>query len=239
VVNNVRRTMVARVSTQKVSLSFPHAVVTAGQYTMNNGRWATTNTNGTQVQVRCTTPGTPNSCVHLKSSDQIQPPTAITTAQSAPALSTGDLQQLRDRAKSEGGWYSTCPTSNPTTSLVFIESGACGVSAMPLNTTQATPATVIIVNGSLTIAGASSTLRDFWGVIYLANQQNSTATLFSATGNHNFHGSINVDGQGGVNVGTSSNTSLSYDGGAFNGLYGYGQATIVRPSFREVVSSTP
>lgn len=242
VVNGVRRTLVARVTRQQVALDFPHAVVTAGHYTMNNGRWATTFANGADLGVRCPSaqqqPPNPAGCVTTKDPSQIQPASAIKPIDSSPALSSAELQQLRARAVADGAWYQTCPV-NPPGPLVFVESGSCGASALPQNTTQTSPATYVQVSGTLTISGASSSLRDFWGVIYLANQSGLTGDVFSATGNHNFHGSINVDGQGGVNVGTSSNTSLSYDGNAFGGLWAYGNTTIVRPSFREIVSSTP
>jgi Tfp pilus assembly protein PilX len=238
----VARTVVELVSAQRVPLSFPQAVVSAGTFTMSGGPKAKTYTNGASVLVRCAAAqtGNPQGCISEKRSDQIQPPTAVKSTDSSPALSTTALQQLRARAKAENAWYSTCPSTTAPGPLVFIETGPCGWTALPSNTSPSNPATVVIVSGGLNLTGNSSAYRDFYGVIYLANAGGSTdPNFFSVNGLHNFHGSINVDGGAGVNFGTSSNSSLSYSSSVFSGLWAYGNASAVRPSFREIVSSTP
>jgi Tfp pilus assembly protein PilX len=238
----VARTVVELVSAQRTPLSFPRAVVTAGTYTISGGPKSKTFANGASLLVRCPSAqtGNPQGCITEKRSDQIQPPTAVQSTDNSPALSTGALQQLRTRAKAENAWYQNCPSTTAPGPLVFIETGPCGWSALPLNTSPSNPATVVIVSGGLNLTGQSSAYRDFYGVIYLVNSGGSTdPNFFSVNGLHNFHGSINVDGAAGVNFGTSSNSSLSYDSGAFSGLWAYGNASVVRPSFREIVSSTP
>ena len=234
-VGNSSRTQVALVQVQKQSLPISRSVLSASSYTSTWSPKLKIFPNGGDVLMRCPTAqnGTQN-CMSLKNSSQV-PASSVKATNNAPAMNPSDLDLLRQRAKIEGGWSSSCP-SNPTTSIVFIESGPCSASVLPA-TSPANPAVVVIVNGALNIGGGYP--QDFYGLIYLVNQSNSSATLFSSVGLHRFHGAINVDGPGGVSIGTSSQTSLSFDQNVYSGVYAYANGAIVRPSYREIQSSNP
>ena len=230
------RTQVALVQVQKQALTIPHAVLTANSVTSNYSPKLKVNPGTANVLVRCAAAqaGNPAGCISTKRSDQI-PTGSVKSTNSAPALSTADLQKLRDRAKATpNSWFATCPTSPPPGPLVFIESGNCGQSSLPPSS-QSNPGMYVLVDGTLNISGSG----DYWGLIYLVNASNRTGNVFDSNGLHKWHGAINVDGLGNVNLGTSSNTSLTFDDNVFNGLYAYVNAGIVRPSYREIQSSSP
>jgi hypothetical protein len=229
------RTQVALVQVQKQTLDIPHAVLTANSVTSNYSPKLKVFPGTSNVLVRCAAAqvGNPQGCISTKRSDQI-PSGSVKSTNSAPALNPADLQKLRDRAKSTpNAWFATCP-SNPPGPLVFIESGNCGSSSLP-PTSQSNPGMYVLVDGTLNISGSG----DYWGLIYLVNASNRTGNVFDSNGLHKWHGAINVDGLGNVNLGTSSNTSLTFDDNVYNGLYAYANAGIVRPSYREIQSSAP
>jgi hypothetical protein len=232
VFRNDRRSMVTRVQLDKQTVDVPQAAIVAGRITMSGSPHATIQTKYAPVYVRCSTSTT--GCVTAKRpTKQFDPYTVEGNYAVAQALTDPVLEQLRQRAKAEGGWYATCPT-NPTTSLVFVESGNCGAGALP-TTSASSRGTFVLVNGTLSFAGNS----DYYGLLYLANRQNSTGDVFSIKGKHKIVGSIIVDGPGGVNIGTSSKSALIYDPSALEGLYFYNGSTVVRPSFREIKTTTP
>jgi len=230
------RTQVALVQVQKQTLAMPHAVLTANSVTSNYSPKLKVNPGTSNVLLRCPAAlaGNPAGCVSTKRSDQI-PKGSLKSTNSAPALSLADLQKLRERAKSTpNSWFLTCPTSPPPGPLVFIESGNCTQASLP-PTSQSNPGLYVLVDGTLNISGSG----DYWGLIYLVNASNRTGNVFDSNGLHKWHGAINVDGLGNVNLGTSSNTSLVFDDNVYNGLYAYVNAGIVRPSYREIRSSSP
>lgn len=227
-----RRTVVARVQLDKQSVDVPQAVITAGKLTMSGSPHATIETKYAPVYVRCSTSN--SGCVTAKRPTKQFDPYTIEDNYSQPsALPSATLEQLRQRAKTEGAWYATCP-SNPSGSFVFVESGNCSANALPA-TSANSRGTFVLVSGTLSYAGNS----DYYGLIYLANAQNSSGDVFSIKGKHRIVGSIIVDGPGGVNIGTSAKSSLEYDPSSIEGLYVYSGSTVVRPSFREIKTSTP
>jgi Tfp pilus assembly protein PilX len=228
------RTQVALVQVQKQSLNMPHSVLTANSVTSNYSPKLKVFPGGSSVMLRCPSAqaGNPQGCVNTKRPDQI-PAGSLKATGGSPALKAADLELLRQRAKSEGKWYASCPSSPPGP-LVFIESGFCGQSSLP-PTSAANPGLYVLVDGTLNIGGSG----DYWGLIYLVNKSGHTGNVFDSNGNHKWNGAINIDGPGNANLGTSSNTSLNFDDNVFNGLFGYANAGIVRPSYREIQSSNP
>jgi Tfp pilus assembly protein PilX len=234
VIGTNARTQVAMIQVQKQSLTMPHAVLTANTVTSNYSPKLKVFPGTSNVLVRCASAqaGNPQGCINTKSSSQI-PTGSVKSTSSSSALSAADLQKLRERAKSENSWYATCPSSPPGP-FVFIESGNCGASSLPPSS-AASPGLYVLVDGTLNISGSG----DYWGLIYLVNKSNLTGNVFDSNGLHKWHGAINIDGNGNANLGTSSNTSLTFDDNVFAGLYAYVNAGIVRPSYREVQSSQP
>jgi hypothetical protein len=230
------RTQVALVQVQKQTLAMPHAVLTANSVTSNYSPKLKVAPGTSNVLVRCASAqaGNPAGCISTKRSDQI-PSGSVKATGSSPAMTNGDLQKLRERAQATpNSYFATCPSSQPPGPLVFIESGNCGQSSLPPSS-QANPGLYVLVDGTLNISGSG----DYWGLLYLVNASNRTGNVFDSNGLHKWHGAINVDGLGNVNLGTSSNTSLTFDDNVYNGVFAYQNAGIVRPSYREVQSSQP
>lgn len=234
VVANRRRTVVERVRVNRIPIDAPRTAVSAGKVTFAGSKKLRIWTGGAQVVVRCpgaatVSPPDPKKCISQRSSnnDQIQPASG-TYSSTSSVLTTSSVSQLRTRAQTEGGYYTTCPTS-PQQSLVFIEGPAnCGPSSLP-PTGPGSYGVYVLASGSFNYSGSG----DYWGLMYILNGN------FDSNGNHNWHGSVNVDGQGTANFGTSGNTSLKFDISAFNELYTYGDAQVIRPSFREIDTTTP
>ncbi len=233
------RTQVALVQVQKQTLDMPHAVLTANTVKSQWSKFLKVYPGTSNVLVRCSSAqsGNPQGCVSLKDPGQI-PSSSIKATDSTPALSAADLQKLRERAKSEpNSYFTSCPTSNPPGPLVFVESGNCTESALPVSS-AAKPGIYVQVDGTMFINGRN----DYWGLIYMVNASNNssqTTPVFRSVGNHKFNGAINVDGGGHIDLGTSTQTSLTFDDNVYNGVFAYQNAGLVRPSYREVQSSQP
>ena len=81
---------------------------------------------------------------------------------------------------------------------------------------------------------------NYWGLIYLANASKLSSDVFSVTkGRRLIRGVVAIDWTGGMNLGGSKDTLLQYDPFVLQGLYLYQGSTIVRPSFREIQTTTP
>lgn len=231
-VRGKRRIVVARVSSARRPVIFPQNVLTAGSLTMRGGKNVIL-TKGAPIQLRCTNPNS-GSCLNLKRGrTAIQPDTLQFGLQTQHTLSESALDSLRRRAQAEGGYYTGCP-SNPTNSLVFVEGSPttqCGSSSLPPGSTPTSPGLYIQVDGEFNYGTSSP----WYGIIYLYNKSNSCRNdVFGSNGNWDLFGSVIVDGCGGVSLGTSSNTSLTYDERVFTNLYTYDFIGVVKNSFREL-----
>lgn len=240
-----RRTLVQRVQLDQQAVNFPQAVITAGHMALKGSPHIKVVTNFSPINLRCAinTAG----CLVLKKQKQIAPYKITYSYPQQQAIPTSSLDQLRKRAQAEGWYYATCPT-NPPGSQVFVESGNCTGASMPFSS-PAQQGTYIQVSGTLTISGnnqprspkaSKGRKGNFWGLIYLANQSKLTGDVFIVkNGRRLFQGVVAVDYAGGFNLGGSKDTLLQYDPFAIEGLYLYQGSTIVRPSFREISTSTP
>jgi hypothetical protein len=68
----------------------------------------------------------------------------------------------------------------------------------------------------------------------MVNMSNSSATLFSQFGNSTMVGAVAVDGAGGIDLGNSANTRISYDPNVLGRVTSAGAAGIVQNSWRQV-----
>ena len=244
-----RRTVVERIQLDKQPVNFPEAVLTAGYLTLKESPHVKVVTNFSPINLRCAINSTTPSgakCLGLKKLKQIAPYKINYSYAPQTAIPQSSLDLLRKRAQAEGWYYSTCPT-NPPGSQVFVESGSCTGSAMPY-TSPTQRGTYIQVSGTLTITGkkpasanyAKGRKGNFWGLIYLANQSHLTGYVLTVSkGKRIIRGVVAIDYGGGMNLGGSKDTLLQYDPVAFQGLYLYQGSTIVRPSFRDIVTNTP
>ena len=120
--------------------------------------------------------------------------------------------------------------------MPVVVQGPCNISITTSGNinTQALPGALIIENGTLTLAGTIN----YYGYLYLVNQQASTGTVLTIQGNATVTGAVSIDGGGGVTAG-SSKTNLIYDPAATTVLKGSTGATIGRGTLRVLPASTP
>jgi hypothetical protein len=70
-------------------------------------------------------------------------------------------------------------------------------------------------------------------VVYAANKQGSKESVVNVEGNAKIVGAIDVDGEGGIEIGSSGNkTNFTYDPTAINEIKAYAGAAATRNSFR-------
>jgi Tfp pilus assembly protein PilX len=238
------RALVALVEAENVALNFPRAALVSGHFqTSNNGNKIIIDTNGTSNQfspgdiiVRCEL-SSPGCAQYDANKGQIQPNTVKSNLEQPRAVSVEALDQLRERARSEGNYYAGCPPTlagDQPGEMVFIEyADACQFNGNGVYNTAAKPGYVVIARG--TIAKTNGTI-DFYGIIYHANLDNVTGDVITLTGNISIFGSIVIDGPAGLSAG-SSKVNLVYDPNVFNGFKAFGTAGIVQNTFREITPS--
>jgi Tfp pilus assembly protein PilX len=244
VVRGRPRTLVALVEAENVALNFPRAALVSGHFeTSNNGNKVIIDTNGTANQfspgdiiVRCVL-SDPNCAKYDVAKGQIQPNTVKSNLEQPRAVSVEALDQLRERARSEGNYYTGCAPSlagDQPGEMVFMEyADNCQYNGNTVYNTATRPGYVVIARG--TIAKTNGT-ADFYGIIYHANLDNVTGNVITLTGNISIFGAIVIDGPAGLSAG-SSKVNLVYDPNVFNGFKAFGTAGIVQNTFREITPS--
>lgn len=235
-----KRVLVALVEAENVALNFPNATLVAGKFEVsNNGNKVMIDTNGESNQwspgdiiVRCTL-GSAGCDDWNQAKGQIEPNTVKSNPTQPKALSPESLDLLRARAVAEGNYYATCAPSlqgDVPGELVFMENAeGCHFNGNNDYNTPTQPGYVVIAKGTPTLNGNAS----FYGVIYHANEAESSAMLIDMKGNISIYGSIVIDGAGGLSAG-SSKVNLVYNPNAFSGLKAFGTAGIVQNTFREI-----
>lgn len=234
------RIIVARVKVESLPIKFPNGPFVAGSFaTGNAGNKLIVDTKGTAGVVRCTytPPATRgNACASYDyNKGQVNGP-----VNSQPGLETNLIQPemldaLRQTAKANGTYYTTCP-ANPTGKVVFVE-GSAGApvncdynnSAVKNDVNSVANPGVFIVNYG--VAGCSGNITWF-GAVYMVNAQNSSGTVFGSTGGCTVQGGIFVDGPGRLDVGNSK-MNLVYDPSLVLNATAYGTAGIVQNTWRE------
>lgn len=244
VVRGRPRTLVALVEAENVALNFPRATLVAGHFeTSNNGNKVIIDTNGHPDQyspgdiiVRCSV-SSPGCAEYEQGKGQIEPDTIKSIPDQPRAVSVEALDQLRERARSDGNYYARCAPSlagNQPGEMVFMEDATgCQWNGNNVYNTAATPGYVIIARGAI---GKINGTADFHGIIYHANLDNVNANLITLEGNVSVFGAIVIDGPGGLSAG-SSKVNLVYDPNVFNGFKAFGTAGIVQNTFREITPS--
>jgi hypothetical protein len=250
-VGTTSRTVVALVKLNQVSVLFPQNTVTAGKFhTTNSGKKVIVDTKGcaavgapvggcksqraAPVTVRCNAGSPPytrsNTCLgYDQNKGQISPPDSVASNFTGRVLPQSSVDDLRRRAQALGTYYSSgCPASM-TGQVVFVESGNCTYNGGTMNS-AASPGMFIVNNGTLTLGGNVT----FFGIIYMANAQNSTSDIVFLGGAATIQGSVGVEGSGGVSAG-SNKLNIVYDPSAVANLYGYGStAEPSQNTFREL-----
>jgi Tfp pilus assembly protein PilX len=244
VVHGRPRVLVALVEAENVTLNFPRATLVAGHFeTSNNGNKVIIDTNGTGNQfspgdiiVRCALTD-PNCAKYDANKGQIEPNTIRSDPAQPRAVSVEALDQLRERARADGNYYTGCAPSlmgNQPGEVVFMEDATgCQWNGNNVYNTAAKPGYVVIARGAI---GKVNGTADFYGIIYHANLDNVSTDVITLTGNVSVFGSIVIDGPAGLSAG-SSKVNLVYDPNVFNGFKAFGTAGIVQNTFREITPS--
>jgi len=235
-----RRTLVGLVKVEEVTEAFPKNVITAGKFqTSNQGRKVIVDTKGNSAQaaplaVRCLV--LTSACLDYEANKgQVSPDTTQTGYTGGNALSPDALERLRDKAIANGTYYATGCPANPSGALVYIANGNCSYnnSAGTCCNTQAAPGMLIIANGTLSMTGNIV----FSGVVYMANQQNSSSYILNLGGTVAILGAIAIDGNGGLSAGASG-VNVVYDANVFSRIVSYGNAGIIQNTWREIPATS-
>jgi Tfp pilus assembly protein PilX len=240
------RTLVALVRAEQQYEDIPRATLLTGSFSLgNNGsngnkQFIDNGTSAVGVETRCVPSATPAAdCAGRPYDDSKYFPNGIQTAISpyryssdstlGNAVSSESLQRLIKTARSSGNYYTSCPSSAAGEVVVVDVHTSCN---LPASSSPATPGMVIMLNSDSTLSAGGNTT--FYGVIYHANQQNSSNQLVSFTGNVSIFGGILIDGQGALYLQGSS--TLGFDANAFNAVRSVGSAGIVQNTWRELSS---
>jgi Tfp pilus assembly protein PilX len=247
VVKGKRRTLVALVKAEKTALTFPRHTMVAGWFeTTNNGNKVIIDNSGgyppSEIIVRCTFPGgapPANNCAGYESDKgQISPERVYSDPSLPNAITPEALDSLRSAAVADGNYYTGCPPSlqgNVPGEVVFVEDAgaSCVFNGNNDYNTSAKPGFLAIAKGNITINGDAT----YYGVIYHANVDNSTAPVVTLGGNVSINGSIVVDGAGGIYAG-SSKVNIIWNPNVFNNISAFGTAGIVQNTFREITATS-
>ena len=207
-----------------MTLNFPNATLVAGKFEVSNsGNKVMIDTNGVNnewtpgdIIVRCALSDA-NCAKWDQGKGQIEPATIRSNPDQPKAVSPEALDQLRARAQAEGNYYTGCAPSlegvNGPGGMVFMENAeGCMFNGNHTYNSPTKPGYVVIANGTPTLNGNA----EFYGVIYHANESESSEMLINMKGNISIFGSIVIDGAGGLSAG-SSKVNLVYNPNAFAG----------------------
>jgi Tfp pilus assembly protein PilX len=233
--------LVSLVSRQEIASTFPKTMMSANYFeTGNNGNGSEPIVEGRnpenvsepgEIRMRCSGFSNVSECEKYRSSQienaKVNPPPG------APSPTVGKTEMLAymHEAETLNTYYPTgkCPTGLPVGKIVYVE-GPCAVTGggTEIANSSAHPGFLIIANGTFSMGGSAQ----FFGVVYDANKQGSSGIVVKIGANANLHGEINVDGNGGIEVGENHNKNLEYDPRAAVELKIYVGATPTRNTFR-------
>jgi hypothetical protein len=194
-----------------------------------------THANGARIQIQ---PSTSSTCEQWDvGKTQLSPAGAFYNDPSYPnALAPGSVTALQ--AGADSTWNGTCPSSQSdwTGKVFIVQTPAGGCTMDPPGGADLNSATkpgyIVVLNGTLTVKANAT----YYGVIYMANQQNSCGTVLDLSGNPTVIGGVSVDGCGGVILGSGKGNqpSVQFDKNAFKVFAAVGAAGLVQNTWREL-----
>lgn len=223
-----RRTLIVRYRIDRLPVSLPKNVLTAGSFSVSGGPKPYVVQNGSTLALRCPSINA-NGCYSAPKPNQVQGPGSLSfNYPSAHAIPPSDLDKLRQTAIAAGTYYpSGCPSS-PAGALVFVESGNCHYASSATWNSVAAPGMIVIVNGTMSWTGSTT----YYGTVYMYNAQNSTCPVFDAGGSSTIQGAVIIDGPGCFEM--RGNSQVRYDANAVRSIGYYASLSQVRNSFREL-----
>ncbi len=234
VVRGQRRNLVALLKREQFTEVIPRNAVTAGSFEVtNSGNKTIIDATGSQVVVRCSSAG--RACTDYdERKAQVLPPTIVRDPATPPAMTGAQLARLKAVAQtsSPSTYYTSCPASL-TGTVVFIDvpaSTTCSDASGASANSPAAPGIVIMPRGTLVIQG---TLH---GLVYMANEQNSSGAVLTLAANSEVFGGVAIDGPGRLVAGQASSDrpTLSFAANAFNSLASFGTTGLVQNTWREL-----
>jgi Tfp pilus assembly protein PilX len=240
VVNCRLVSLVSLVSRQEIAATFPKTMMSANWFkTGNNGGGSEPIVEGRnpenvsepgEVRMRCS-PNLPLSECENYRSGQIEGKVNPPPGAPSPTVSATEMLAYKHEAEALHTYYSTCPSGLPSGKVVYVEAGPnCAVTGggNEIANSAAHPGFLVIAEGTFSMSGSAQ----FFGVVYDHNNQGSSGIVVKIGGNAKLHGEINVDGNGGIEVGDSHNENLEYNPQAAGELKLYAGATPTRNTFR-------
>ena len=151
----------------------------------------------------------------------------------SPLLTEEQLASVRSLAESKGTLMSPALGNCPTTmeqlsgSPAYVE--GCGNISVGTGTANSStsPGFLVMAEGKLSFTSSGT----FYGVIYSRNPTNLAEAMVSLGGGATVEGAIEVDGKGGINLGSNS-VNLIYNPKAIVELKGAAGSTPTRNTFR-------
>ena len=222
------RTVVARLRVDRLPVTVPKTVLTAGTFAVSGGPKPYIVQNGSTLALRC--PGaTASGCYASTKPNQVKGPGTTTfNTPGAHTLPPSEIDKLRQTAIANGTYYASGCPANPAGKVVVVESGNCSYAGNGTWNSSAEPGMFVVVNGTMSWSGNTT----YHGMIYMYNQQNATCPVFDAGGTATIYGAVFVDGPGCFNV--RGNTQLIYAPNAVQSVNYYGSVNQIRNSFREL-----
>jgi Tfp pilus assembly protein PilX len=236
-------TLITLVSRQQVALNFPHDALSGNWFEItNNGKKVIVNTAGEstnpvsqpgEISMRCEGLGAQPCESWSESKEQISPNTTKAPANPSPLLSAELLAGQKAQAQAAGTFHSgaagTCPKSTAETSGLPAYVEGCGDLKLTggVGNSSASPGFLVIADGTLELLGNA----EFFGAIYAVNPTNLSSAIVKLGGTSQVIGAIDVDGKGGIELG-SSKANLIFDPRGILGAKSYAGATPTRNSFR-------
>jgi hypothetical protein len=242
------RTIIALVLVEFRSISFPRYALAGGWFeTSNNGRKVIVDSTGSLgVAVRCSKPPPSDDCLDYDPSKGQLEPTGqyvLDYPYTSVGVRSDDLEALEEFARSNGTYYTSCPT-NPNGLIVVIQSGNCSYNnSTPAAPGQSTccnsttsPGVLIMKCGSVAFSGNI----EFRGIVYVPNKSSSSSTTWCSSGavvetqgTSLITGGVIIDGPGGLLSG-SSGMNVKFDPWAFDNVQVAGTAGVVQNTWREI-----
>jgi Tfp pilus assembly protein PilX len=243
-------TLLALAAAQYTTIPFPEAAVSGNWFEVtNSGKKTVVNTQGEAavsggISMRCagTFETKHGACEEYEKppKEQVKPETKTATPTPNPALTSEQLTAIKNAAKSGGHYFKKgeCPSELASLSgnPVFVE-GPCTLSYTGgLGNSSSSFGFLVIEEGTFELNGGG----EFYGTVYAVNKQKSSGVVVAVHGAARLIGSIVVDGNAGISLGSSGKEEYEnfvYSPNGFKNLKTFAGAAATRNSFRTLSNS--
>ncbi len=234
-------TLVTQVARQQIALNFPKDAAVGNWFKVTNkGKKVIVNTAGEPpvgetgpVSMRCSGLTEEECKQWSKEKEQISPDTTGAAPSPSPLLNEAQTEALKAEAQAAGTFHSAalgnCPGSLKEMSGLPAYVEGCGNLKFTggVSNSAANPGFLVLADGTLELKGNA----EVHGVIYARNQSNISGPVVILGGTTTVWGAIDVDGNGGIEFG-SSKANLIYEPKAIIEVKAYAGATPTRNTFR-------